>query len=173
MRTLGKAIVMAALLAALPAQAQTPAKVAVIQSSRFFGLPDLARAQESVDREFGPQASRLESITARAAKLDEEIKTLKAANAPQAEQKAKQAELETTNLEYRRVQEDVEAQYTKRAQTVVGPVMLRIQDLLAKFLQGQGFTNVVDIDAGGQAAPAGAVDKTKEFMTWYQAQPRP
>ena len=51
--------------------------------------------------------------------------------------------------------------------------MLRIQDLLAKFLQGQGFTNVVDIDAGGQAAPAGAVDKTKEFMTWYQAQPRP
>lgn len=172
MRTLGKAIVIAALLAALPAQAQTPAKVAVIQSSHFFDLPDLGRAQESLDREFRPQASRLESITNRAVKLDEEIKKLKAANASQAEQKARQSELEAVNLDYRRVQEELEAQYTKRAQTVVGPVMLRIQDLLAKFLQGQGFTNVVDIDAG-QSAPAGAVDKTKEFMTWYQAQPRP
>lgn len=172
MRTIGKAIIMAALLAALPAAAQTPAKIAVIQSSHFSALPDLARAQESVDREFKPQASQLESITVRAARLDGELQKLKAANAPQAEQKAKQAELEATNLDYRRVQENVEAAYTKRAQTVVGPVMLRIQDLLAKFLQGQGFTNVVDLDAG-QEAPAGAIDKTKEFMTWYQAQPRP
>ena len=173
MRTIGKAIMMAAMLAALPAQAQQPAaKIAVIQSSQFSALPDLAQAQERVDREFKPRADELQRIADRAVKLDDELQKLKTANAPQAEQKSKLAQLEAVNLEYRRVQEDLETQYTKRAQTVIGPVMLRIQDLLAKFLQGQGFTNAVDIDAG-QSAPAGAIDKTKEFMTWYQAQPRP
>ena len=90
MRTIGKAIMMAAMLAALPAQAQQPAaKIAVIQSSQFSALPDLAQAQERVNREFTPRASELERIADRAAKLDDELQKLKTANAPQAEQKSK------------------------------------------------------------------------------------
>jgi cell shape-determining protein MreC len=169
MRTI--AYLTAALLIAIPAQAQQ-SKVAVIQSSHFNSLPDMAQALAQLDREFLGQSAELKRTSDTAVMLADEMEKLKATNAPQAALQAKRSELETVNLDYRRIQEDLEEKYTKRAEVVIAPVMLRIQQAMAKFFQGQGFTSVVDIDAG-QSAPPEAADKTKDFMSWYQAQPRP
>lgn len=170
MRTI--AFLTAALLLAIPAQAQQAANVAVIQSGDFNSLPDMAQALGQLDREFAPQSVELKRTADMAVMLADELEKLKAAKASEAAQQAKRSELEAVSLDYRRVQEDLEEKYTRRAETVIAPVMLRIQQAMAKYFQDQGFTSVVDTDAG-QSAPEGAPDKTREFMTWYQAQPRP
>ena len=175
---------------AVSAMAQAPAaaagKIGLINTATFDdetgGITKYRNAIKSLDTEFAPIQSELNTMGQKYQSLATEITTLqKNAEAnPKVpiNQSAVQAKVdEATSLQtnIKRKQEDAKAKFDKRYSEVVGPIFNDIVKALNDYAKQRGYAVILD---GAKLEEAQILlgfddkyDVTKDFITYYNSRP--
>lgn len=170
----------------LSAFAQTGGKIAVINTSAFdidkVGITKYVNAMDSVDKEFATVTTQLQTSATRYETLRKEITTLQeqaqknpAVPINQNTVSAKVEEYEKLGREIKFKQEEAKANYERRRQAVMGPVLLDIGKAMDEFAIQKGFALILDSSKLEQAGVLLSVNKTadvtEEFIKFYNARP--
>ncbi len=164
---------------AAPAPAQTAAavpvsKIAYVNSQAFaddkVGITRYVNAQKSLEREFQPRFTELQTIAKRVQTLADEISKTENVAAP-AEINRKREEGEKLQRELKFKKEDAEAAYRKRAEEVLGPISTDISNALQAFAKQRGITMTIDISRLAEAIMTidPTMDVTTAFVTEYNS----
>jgi Skp family chaperone for outer membrane proteins len=151
-------------------------KIALIDTSMFgdekSGILRYVDAARSVQAEFRPRTTELEGIQNRLNALVTEIQTL--AKAPVVDQKtiqAKQQQGETLQNEFTTKKNQLDADVTKRAEQVIGPISAQIGTAMDQFVRQRGITLTLDtsklLPAILTAVPA--MDLTQAFISDFNS----
>ena len=160
-----------------PAQATGPvpsSKIAYVNSQAFadekVGITRYVNAQKSLDREFAPRYTELQTLAKRVQTLADEINKTQNVAAP-AEIQRKQDEGEKLQRELKFKKEDAEAAYRKRAEEVLGPVSSEIGTALIAFAKQRGITMTLDISRLVEAILTvdPAMDVTTAFIAEFNS----
>jgi Skp family chaperone for outer membrane proteins len=134
-----------------PAQASGPvpaSKIAFVNSQAFadekVGITRYVNAQKSLDREFQPRYTELQTLAKKVQTLADEIAKTENVAAP-AEIQRKRDEGERLQRELKYKKDDAEAAYRKRAEEVLGPISADIGTALTAFAKQRGITMTLDI----------------------------
>ena len=149
-------------------------KIAYINTEAFgdekAGIGRFINAIRSLEKEFQPQQSELNTMSARLKTLADEIQRLSgAAVVDPASLRTKQDQAEQLQRDIKRKKEDADAAFQKRYEAVVSPVSQDIQKSLIDFANARGITMMFDIS---KLAPAvltanPAMDLTQAFIAEY------
>lgn len=169
------------------AQAQPPAKIAVINTQAFYdekvGITKIINAYKVLETEFKTTTTELDNGLKRFQTLQVEIKALQdRANDPTnkvpidpkaAQAKVDEAEKLQRDLKFK--DEEFKAQLTKRQGAILGPINQDIGKVLTDFATQKGYAVILDASKLDQAGVLLALDKTadvtEEFIKFYNARP--
>ena len=172
-------------LLATAAFAQTPSKVAVINTYAFGnekeGITKYISAVTALNNEFKPLNDELKTMQTKLQGLATEIENLRklAASNPKAvDEKSAQAKLDEAERLQRDIkfkQEEGAARLEKRKQAVLNPVMQDIMKAVQEFSKQKAYALVLDIGRLDETGILLGIDEkadiTKEFITFYNARP--
>jgi Skp family chaperone for outer membrane proteins len=167
------------------AQPAAPSKIAVINTFAFgdekAGINKYVGAVKTINAEFAPVQTELETLSTKLNTLAKEIQTLRdqaAGGKVPIDEKAAQSKVDEAEKLQRDIkfkQEDAKARLERRQQAVMGPVMQDIGKALQEFAKQKGFTVIFDIakDEQGFLLAIGddKADVTKDFIVFYNARP--
>ena len=172
------------------AQPAAPSKIVYINVGAFDGdeksaggITRYITAMNTLDNEFKPLNTDLQTMVAKYQALGAEIQKLQdtAKNNPNVpiDPKVVQPKLDQYQQMERDIkfkQEDAKAKYQARYGQVVGPVMQDIMKTLQDFAKQKGYSMVLDaakLDEAGIILAVGndSADVTKDFITFYNARP--
>jgi Skp family chaperone for outer membrane proteins len=196
MRTvrLAAASIMMAALFSVAAFAQTPAagvgKIGLINTAAFgdekTGITKFVTAVKSVNDEFKPAITELQTLTTRyqtlaneAKKLQEQLNTSGGPpiNRPEVQKQleAKIEEGQSLELTIKRKDEDLKQKSERRSAQVVGPIYNDITKALSEYAKKNGYAVILD---GGKLEQAEILmgfdekyDVTKDFITYFNTRP--
>jgi Skp family chaperone for outer membrane proteins len=158
-------------------------KMAVINTAAFDGKDGIVRynnAMDSLDKEFAPLQTKIQGMVTRYNTLGTEIKKLQdqPGNVPidQNAATAKVTEYQTLEKSIKREQEDAKANFERRQQQVLGPILQEIGKGMQDFANQKGYDLILDaakLDNAGLilAFNPAKVDVTKEFITFFNGRP--
>ncbi len=167
------------------AQPATAGKIVVINTYAFgdekAGITKYIGAIKTLNAEFAPAQTELETMNTKLQALAKEIQTLRdqaAGGKVPIDEKAAQAKVDEAEKLQRDIKfksEDAKARYEKRQQAVIGPVMQDIGKALQEFAKQKGYMFIFDIakDDQGFLVAIGdeKADVTKDFVIFYNARP--
>jgi Skp family chaperone for outer membrane proteins len=165
------------------AQATAQPKFAVINTAAFDGKDGLTRyniAMDGLEKEFAPVQTKIQGMMTRYQTLAGEIKKLQEqpANVPidQNAAQTKVSEYQTLEKSIKREQEDAKANFDRRQQQVMGPLLQDIGKAMQDYANQKGYDLILDaakLDNAGLilAFNPTKVDVTKDFITFYNARP--
>ena len=166
------------------AQAQPQMKIGLVNTEVFYadqGIKKISNAYTSLEAEFKPSYTELETGAKRLQALQTELQTLQEkANNPkipidQKAASAKAEQYETLKKDLTRKQEDFKARYAKREAEVLSPIVQDIGTQLGEYAKQKGYTMIMDSSKLYQAQvliyAQDATDITKEFVQFYNARP--
>ncbi len=169
------------------AQADAPAKIALVNTDAFYaetgGITKISNSYKSLDVEFKNDATEMDNMAKKLQALQTEVQTLQAkANDPNnkvpidlkvAQAKVEEGEKLQRDLKFK--QEDVKARYSKREAAILGPITQDIGKAIGDFAKQKGYTLVMDSGKLYQAQVLlylqETTDITKEFIQFYNARP--
>jgi outer membrane protein len=166
------------------AQTQTT-RIAVINTLAFddkTGITKYVNAMNTLEAEFKPSATELQTLANRLQTLQKDIQTLQdqiAAGKVPVDKNAAQAkvdEFENLKRDFTRKQEDYKAKIERRGQTLMGPVRQDISRAIQDYAKQKGYSLILDaakLDESGFILGIGddKVDVTKDFIAFYNARP--
>lgn len=160
-----------------PAQASGPvptSKIAFVNSQAFadekVGITRYVNAQKSLDREFQPRYTELQTLAKKIQTLADEISKTENVAAP-AEIQRKRDEGERLQRELKFKKEDAEAAYRNRAEEILGPISTDIGNALMAFAKQRGITMTLDISRLVEAVMTvdPTMDVTAAFIAEYNS----
>jgi Skp family chaperone for outer membrane proteins len=171
-----------------PARSPVPAttaapRVAVINSYAFgdekSGIVKYVNAVKSVNTEFAPLQTEINTMSTRLEALAKEIDTLRGqVGKVPVDERALQTKIDTASQLQRDIkfkQEDGKARFDRRLQTVLGPVLEDVGKALREYAKQKSYAVIFDIakDEAGLLIVIGdeSVDVTRDFITFYNARP--
>jgi len=130
--------------ATLPPPQAVPAKIAIIQyENAAAATNECQRAVAAIQKKYGPQTASLQKL-----KEDIDSLTKQLQNAPATmsdDQKASLARnLDTKQKQYQRDGEDFQNAYNADVQDAIGEVAKKIEPVVRKYLQDNGYTMLLD-----------------------------
>ncbi len=138
---------------AAPAQsgaaANIPAPKIAVVNSRMFGaekggITRFVAAYNSLNREFNPRRTELQSLEAKIKAVADEITKTQSVEPPEATRR-RQEEGQRLERELKFKQEEAEAAYQKRYEEVVMPISRDIGNAVIAFAKQRGITMVFDM----------------------------
>ena len=168
------------------AQTQAQMKIGLVNTEVFYadqGIKKISNAYTSLEAEFKPSYTDLETGTKRLQALQTELQTLQnKANDPnnkvpidQTAARTKAEQFETLKKDLTRKQEDFKARYAKREAEILSPIVQDIGTQLGEYAKQKGYTMIMDSSKLYQAQvliyAQDATDITKEFVQFYNARP--
>jgi Skp family chaperone for outer membrane proteins len=135
-------------------------------------------AMNSLDKEFQPVQTELQTLATRYQTLQADIKKLQSQPGsvpvnPTAMQ-TKIDEYQKLERDIKFKQEDAKARFDSRQATLLGPVMQDIGKALQDFAKQRGYAMVLDavkLEQAGLLLGLGDIDVTKDFIAFYNARP--
>ena len=171
---------------AVSAFAQTTAgKVGLINTLAFedtkVGITKYVAALTSLDTEFKPSYTELQTLATKIQALETELKTLQeqiqkgTVPVNQSTYNTKTEEYDKLGREFKFKQEDAKARYERREAAVLGPIRQDIGNAIQEFTKKNGYIMMLDIakldSAGLILGVDESADVTKQFITFYNARP--
>lgn len=170
------------------AQVQPAGKIGLINTLAFDdakeGITKYVNAMNSLETEFKPDNTTLQTLGTRIQNLQKEIQDLQKklqdpnnkVPIPEATVNAKAEEYDKLVREYKFKEEDAKARFQRREQAVLGPVQQDIGKALQEFAKQKGYTIILDVAKLGNAGLILAIgddkaDVTKEFIQFYNTRP--
>ncbi len=157
-----------------PAQASGPvptSKIAYVNTQAFadekVGIVRYVNAQKSLDREFQPRSTELQTLAKRIETLAGEISKTENVAAP-AEIQRKREEGEKLQRELKFKKEEAEAAFKKRAEEILGPISTDIGSALGAFAKQRGITMTLDISRLAEAIMT--IDPTMDITAAFVAE---
>jgi Skp family chaperone for outer membrane proteins len=161
------------------AQPQAPATVAVpdskmamIYSDAFLdpktGIARFNTLLSTLNREFQPRSSELQSLQTRINTLTKEINDTQAVADPNTIRQ-KREQLDQANIDFKRKGEDAETAYNKRRQEIFLPLQQDIGKALETFAKARGITVIVDGSQVPLVYAAETIDITRAFINEFNA----
>ena len=142
-------------------------KMALIYSDAFLdpknGIARFSTLLSTLNREFQPRQTDLNSISTRITALTKEISDTQSVADPKTIQQ-KSDQLEQLKTEYKRKGEDAEAAYTKRRQDIFAPLQEDIGKALEAFAKARGITVIVDGSQVPVVYASDSIDVTRAFI---------
>lgn len=178
--------VSAFLSAAIIAQVPQSGKIAVIDTRAFddpkTGITKFFNGMDSVDKEFAPINAQIQTLITKQENLRKEATALqeqaqKNPNLPIKPETiaAKADEFERLGREIKFKQESGKADYERRKQIVMGPILLDIGKAIDEFATQKGYALILDASKLDQAGVILALNKntdvTAEFIKFYNSRP--
>jgi Skp family chaperone for outer membrane proteins len=149
-------------------------KIAFINTEAFGdekqGITRYINAVKSLEKEFTPRQTELNTMSTRLKTLADDIQKLSGAAVVDPNTiRAKQDEAEQLQRDMKRKKEDADAAFQKRYEVVVSPISQDIGKALDGFATSRGITMILDIS---KLAPAvltvnPAMDVTQAFIVEY------
>ena len=173
-----------AFAAAASAQAPTGGRIAVIDTLVFrdekAGIRKYVNALKSVNAEFAPVQTELQTLGSRIQTLDKEMTAMR-----DAQQKgtpvdarsfeAKRDEYDRLLRDYKFKEEDAKVRFERRFSAVTTPLNQAIGNALNEYGKQKGYAIIFDIsrDTAGLvvAIPDVKIDITNDFIAYFNAQP--
>jgi Skp family chaperone for outer membrane proteins len=168
------------------AQPAASGRIVVINTSAFDdakggGITKYTSAMTTLENEFKPVNTELQTMVTRYQNMQKEIQTLQQ-QAQEGKVPVNQASIQTKVDEYGKLerdikfkQEDARARFDSRRGTLLGPVLQDIGKAMQDFAKQKGYVLILDIakmaDADLILALDEKADVTKEFITFYNARP--
>lgn len=188
-RLIAATFVFAALFA-VSAFAQTPAtaKIGLINTLAFDdskeGITKYVNAMNSLENEFKPDNTALQTLGTKIQNLQKEIQELQKklqdpnnkVPIPESTVNAKLEEYDKLVREFKFKEEDAKARIQRREQTLMGPIRQDIGKAMQEFAKQKGYTIILDVaklDNAGLILAIGdeKADITKEFIQFYNTRP--
>lgn len=165
-------------------------KIVVIDTGAFDnkdGIQRYVNAMNGLEAEFKPVSTKIDGMITRYNSLGAEIKKIQeqisagstGGVAPPIDQKAAEAkvvEYQTLEKNIKREQEDAKANFERRQQQVMGPLLQEIGKAMQEYANQKGYDLILDaakLDNAGLilAFNPARVDVTKDFITFFNARP--
>ncbi len=167
------------------AQAQAPAKIALVDTDEFYaekgGIVKIANAYKSLETEFKSGSTDLENKIKSLQALGTELQTLQArANDPKvpidpASARAKAKQYDDLKTEVERKQEDLKKRFSAREVEIMSPIIQDIGNQLGEYAKQKGYTMMLDSSKLKNAQilifSQDSTDVTKEFIQFYNTRP--
>jgi len=168
------------------AQTAPAYKIGVINTAAFdadkVGIAKYVTAANSLETEFKPVMSELQTMATRLQALEAELRKAQEARtnpgvpvAGGANLQAKADEYEKLGRELKFKQEDAKARYERREQVVLAPIRQDIGNAIQEFTKKNGYALILDaakLDGAGLLLGFDEkYDVTKEFITFYNSRP--
>jgi outer membrane protein len=151
-----------AVLAAAPAQAQL--KIGYVNSQRILAeTPAFADVRATLEREFTPLRAEIDTLEARLARGDEELRAQQSTLTEAARQQRTQA-LQQQLASYQQRAQAIQQQLQQREQELVAPVMQRIRGVLEEVRAAGSYSFIVDPPEGMVVAVDPALDVTNDVI---------
>ena len=150
-------------------------RIAFVNTEAFAdekqGITKYVVAMKSVEREFQPRQTELNTVKAKISGIGDEITKLRAGLSDAKTIQAKQDESDRLQRDLKRLTEDAQAEFRKRSDEVMGPIMQEIGKALDQFATQRGITMIFDVS---KLAPAiltlnPAADVTQAFVADYNS----
>lgn len=168
-----------------PPTAATTTKIGWINTSAFGGddkglngVNKYVSALKTLDTEFKPRITELQTLDGRIKAIAEELQKMQANTAVPINQQtvlSKQEEGQRLQRELEFKQKDAEAAVQARRNTLLGPIMTDLDKAIQEFAKQKGYTVVFDIAALANANAILVLDPsadiTKEFIAYYNTRP--
>ena len=134
-----------------PSPANLPnARVAVVDSRAFGeGIAEMKRQFDKLEGEIKPRYTDLQDLQNRLETLNEDLKNPKDKDNRILQQKADQ--LQSLKKEFERKQADLQEDYQKRSEVVLGPLREKILKFLDEYAKSHNITMVYDLAPASQA----------------------
>jgi outer membrane protein len=147
-------------------------KMALIYSEAFSdpksGIARFASLLNTLNREFQPRQTELNTLDQKIQQLTKEISDTQAVADPKALAQ-KRDQLEQFQTEYKRKGEDAQASYARRRQEIFGPLQEDIGKALEAFAKARGITVIVDGSQVPVVYAADSIDITKAFIADFNS----
>jgi outer membrane protein len=147
-------------------------KMAMIYSDAFLdpknGIARFNSLLGTLNREFEPRRTELQSLQTRINTLTKEIEDTQNVADPNAIRQ-KRDQLAQLSTEFKRKGEDAEAAYNKRRQEIFTPLQQDIAKALEAFAKARGITVIVDGSNVPLVYAADSIDVTRAFITEFNS----
>ncbi len=147
-------------------------KMALIYSDAFLdpktGIARFSTLLSTLNREFQPRQTDLNTLTQKITQLTKEIADTQAVADPKTIQQ-KSEQLEQLKTEYKRKGEDAEAAYGKRRQDIFAPLQEDIGKALEVFAKARGITVIVDGSQVPVVYASDSIDITRAFISDFNS----
>jgi Skp family chaperone for outer membrane proteins len=172
-------LILAASVVSVSAQAG-PTRFGWINTSAFSdekgGIVRYVTAVKSVENEFKPKVTELQTLQNRISAIVTELQNAPPGNvASQQALQAKREEGERLRREFGFKKEEFDAAYNKRRGEVVGPISADILKSIQDYGKQKGFAVILDISTMAQGNALlhldPTADVTKDFVAFYNARP--
>jgi len=172
-RSLSFAIAGAVALFASVAPAQAQLKIGYVNSQRILAeTPAFADVRATLEREFTPLRAEIDTLEARLARGDEELRAQGATLTEAARQQRTQA-LQLLLAQYQQRAQAIQQQLQGREQELVAPVMQRIRGVLEEVRRAGGYSFIIDPPDGMVVAVDPAIDVTDDVIRRLGGTPAP
>ena len=146
--------------------------MAMIYSDAFLdpknGIARFNSLLGTLNREFEPRRTELQSLQTRINTLTKEIEDTQNVADPNAIRQ-KRDQLAQLSTEFKRKGEDAEAAYNKRRQEIFTPLQQDIAKALEAFAKARGITVIVDGSNVPLVYAADSIDVTRAFITEFNS----
>ncbi|HVE57301.1 MAG TPA: OmpH family outer membrane protein [Pyrinomonadaceae bacterium] len=182
-RLIAVSVVFAAIFAVSALAQTTAGKIGLINTQAFdddkAGITKYVAALNSLETEFKPTFTDLQTLGTKIQALQKEIQDLQAkanSNVPidQKTVSAKLEEYDKLTREYKFKEEDAKARYQRREAAVMGPIRLDIGNAIQEYTKKNGYLLILDPSKDQTGLILGldeAADVTKQFIVFYNARP--
>jgi Skp family chaperone for outer membrane proteins len=147
-------------------------KMAMIFSDAFMdpknGIARFTALLNTLNREFQPRQTEINTMQTRIATLTKEINDTQAVAAPEAIRQ-KRDQLEQLNIEIKRKSEDAQAAYEARRREIFSPLQQDIGKALEAFAKARGITVIVDGSQVPVSYIAESLDITRIFINEFNS----
>ncbi|HEU0012048.1 MAG TPA: OmpH family outer membrane protein [Longimicrobium sp.] len=162
----------AALALSAPAQGQA-LKIGYINSQRVLQeTPAFADVRATLEREFGPMRTELDSMEARLQRAGDDLER-QGSTLTQAAREQRQQQFQQQYQQYQQRAQAIQQQVQTREQALVAPVMQRIRGVLEEVRQAGGFSYIIDPPDGLVVAVDPALDVTNDVIRRLGGTPAP
>lgn len=186
-RLIAVSVVFAAIFAVSAlAQTTTANKIGLINTYDFGdptnGIKKYVTALTTLQAEFKPIETELQTLGTKITALEKEINDLRAklqdpnnkVPIPETTVNAKLEEYDKLTREYKFKEEDAKARYQRREIAVMGPIRQDIGNAIQEFTKKNGYVLIIDVSKDNSGLILGldeTADVTKQFITFYNARP--
>lgn len=183
-RLIAVSVVFAAIFAVSALAQTTAGKIGLINTQAFdddkAGITKYVAALNSLETEFKPTFTELQTLGTKIQALQKEIQTLQeqaqkgTVPVNQATVNAKLEEYDKLTREYKFKEEDAKARYQRREAAVMGPIRLDIGNAIQEYTKKNGYLLIFDPSKDQTGFLLGldeTADITKQFITFYNARP--
>lgn len=167
------------------AQTTTSGKIGLINTEAFYdaktGISKLAAANTSLETEFKPVSTELQTLLTKIQALEKELAgyrdiAAKGGKIPvsDADLQKKAEDYDKSVREYKFKEEGAKAQFERRSQVLMGPIRQDIGNAIQEFTKKNGYVLIIDVSKDNTGIFLGldeAADVTKAFITFYNARP--